>query len=139
MKQTKMREIKEAEYLKPDEVAEVMKFMPRIPIWHKGIDFGLKYKYIKLQGLIADWERKGVDVVIMLSPSAYLVKTAKGFDIKIISDKDSVYLIQTAKGYAISFLHGYTNHFELPETIKYSGLWWDKPKLWDKICKEASL
>ncbi|MEM0143971.1 MAG: hypothetical protein QXL94_08565 [Candidatus Parvarchaeum sp.] len=131
--------IEEGKYLKPDEVAVIMKFMPRIPIWHKGIDFGLKYKYIKLQGLIADWERKGVEVPIIIKPGLYLVKTAKGFDTKVISEEDSVYLIRTAKGYAISFLHGYKNYFELPETIKYAGLWQNNPKLWDKICKEVSL
>ncbi|MEM3247469.1 MAG: hypothetical protein QXS81_01225 [Candidatus Micrarchaeaceae archaeon] len=123
--------IKEGKYLKPDEVEEVMKFMPKIPVWHKYELYGLKFKYIKLQRLFSDWE--------------FSYKKRPRRIAKEITVANNVYLIRTAKGYAISFEHGYVpygdgrRYFELPELVKNRGLWSYKPNLWDKICKQVSL
>jgi len=113
-------------YLKPKQVEYIMNrqshHFPNLHYWRKGNDFGLKYEFIKLRNLKADLRKK------------------KAIETKgEIDEEEAVFLIQTAKGYSLSGLHGYNRHFELVETIKYAGLWWDKPDEWKKIAKETSL
>jgi|GEM_PF-5892244 len=110
-------------YLQPEQVDYIMShYLPKLHFWKQGRDFGLKYEFIRLRNLKSNLKKKKA------------VETSG-----TINDGEAVFLIHTAKGYSLSGVHGYGMHFELVETIKYSGWWWDKPDEWKKIVKETSL
>ncbi len=110
-------------YLKQNEVDVLLKkHLLLMHYWHTGDDFGLKYRYIELRHM-----------------------TNKDFKIAQEStrnekeDNKRVFLLENKLGYSLSGLHGYSNHFESPPTIKYNGLWHNNPKEWEKIIAKASI
>ena len=105
------------EYLSPDEVKEITKTFSLLQRWHKASDFGFKYYYTRLWKF--DAHRK---------KNKFFLANGKKNEV--------VYLCKAKNKYWISLVYGYNEYLNSPLAIKYSGLWFDNPKKWEKICKD---